>query len=61
MNNIKLMNLVEGSLRSTEDYVNALKNVPELKSYLELHVLFRLALIPEIGLNYHLYYFILFR
>jgi len=33
MNNTKLINLVEGSLRSTEDYINALKNVldvPEL-------------------------------
>jgi len=42
MNNTKLINLVEGSLRSTEDYINALKNVldvPELKSYLEQHIL----------------------
>src|SRR6185312_8309586 len=42
MNNTKLVNLVEGSLRSTEDYIKALKNVldvTELKSYLEQHIL----------------------
>ena len=42
MTNTKLVNLVEGSLHSTEDYVKALNNlldVPELKSYLEQYVL----------------------
>jgi len=42
MNNTKLVNLVEGNLRSTEDYVKALQNVfniPELKLYLEKYIL----------------------
>src|SRR6185369_14207217 len=42
MNNTKLVNLVEGSLHSTEDYIGALENifnVPELKAYLEKSIL----------------------
>ncbi|CAH1765184.1 9604_t:CDS:1 [Entrophospora sp. SA101] len=42
MNNTKLVNLVEGSLHSTEDYIKALENlfsVPELETYLESYVL----------------------
>src|SRR5205807_7395962 len=38
MNNTKLVNLVEGSLHSTEDYIKALENilnVPEMGAYLE--------------------------
>jgi hypothetical protein len=41
MNNTKLVNLVEGSLHSTEDYIKALQNVfdvPELESYLEKNI-----------------------
>ncbi|CAJ0907840.1 10112_t:CDS:2 [Entrophospora sp. SA101] len=42
MNNTKLVNLVEGNLHSTEDYIKALQNVfnvPELKLYLEKNIL----------------------
>jgi len=42
MSNTKLVNLIEGSLHSTEDYIKALENifnVPELKAYLEKSVL----------------------
>ena len=42
MDNTKLVNLVEGSLHSTGDYIKALENifnVPELKAYLEKFIL----------------------
>ncbi|CAH1769821.1 2487_t:CDS:2, partial [Entrophospora sp. SA101] len=42
MKNTKLVNLVEGSLHSTRDYVKAINNllnVPELESYLGLYAL----------------------
>ena len=42
MENTKLVYLKEGSLHSTEDYVNALRhliNVPEVRTYMETQVL----------------------
>jgi hypothetical protein len=42
MSNTKLVNLVEGSLHSTKDYIKGLENlfnVPELETYLESYVL----------------------
>ena len=39
MDNTKLVELKEGSLHSMEDYINALTNVNEAKTYLENQVL----------------------
>jgi len=42
MKNTKLVNLKEGSLKSTEDYVNAVKyliETPEMKTYMETQIL----------------------
>ena len=71
MANTKLVNLVEGSLHSTEDYIKALQNifdVPELNSYLDRYALVasldypgqiyirRAVSIQQIVINSHLSY-----